>query len=315
MYSDSDLDAAVAAGALTPEAAASLRAFVARRLEASPVDEEHFRLLTGFNDIFVSIAAALLLTALAWLGRLVFAEFSPAAVAVASWGFAEFFTRRRRMALPSILLLLAFVGAVFSLGSLLVVLKAPAIAEAKPVAPVAAGTAALVAMALTLLLYFAPGARAWLNPLLMLAGLAVFALAMRWDASDRQRMTRRADVAFWLHLLAAPLVIHPVFAMLGLTGIGGASVSHAAAAVAIYFVLAVVALAIDRRAVLVSALFYVLYAISALFRAAGSVSESFALTALVIGSALLLLSAFWHPVRRQVLGWIPPLIRNRLPAV
>ena len=35
-----------------------------------------------------------------------------AVVAVASWGLAEFFTRRRRMALPSLMLLFAFVGGV-----------------------------------------------------------------------------------------------------------------------------------------------------------------------------------------------------------
>jgi hypothetical protein len=33
-------------------------------------------------------------------------------VAAAAWGLAEFFTRKRRMALPSIVLLLAFVGGV-----------------------------------------------------------------------------------------------------------------------------------------------------------------------------------------------------------
>ena len=35
-----------------------------------------------------------------------------AAVAVTAWALAEFFTRKRRMALPSILLLLAFRGAI-----------------------------------------------------------------------------------------------------------------------------------------------------------------------------------------------------------
>ncbi len=338
MYSDSDLDAAVAAGVLSPEAAAALRAFVARRQTASAVDEEHFRLITGFNDIFVSIAAVLLLVALGWLGRLVLPELGPAAVAAASWGFAEFFTRKRRMALPSIVLLLSFVGAMFSLGTMLMGLQgssttttSPAIAVAigagiaavaayahwrrfmVPIT-VAAGAAAVIATVLALLLWIDPDLRAWLHPLVFLCGLAVFALAMRWDASDRERITRRADVAFWLHLLAAPLMIHPAFAMLGLVGIDATTVAHAGAAVAIYFVLAVVALAIDRRAVLVSALFYVLYALSALFRAAGSLNESFALTALIIGSALLLLSAFWHPVRTRVLGAIPAPIRARLPA-
>ena len=57
------------------------------------------------------------------------------------------------------------------------------------------------------------------------------------------------------------------------------------------------ALAIDRRALLVSALAYVLYAMQQLFRQFGAVELNVALTALVIGSALLLLSAFWHQAR------------------
>jgi hypothetical protein len=48
--------------------------------------------------------------------------------------------------------------------------------------------------------------------------LVVFGIALRWDASDRERRTRRADVAFWLHLLAAPLLVHPVFTTLGTWG-------------------------------------------------------------------------------------------------
>jgi hypothetical protein len=58
MYSDSDLDSAVAAGALTPASAAALRAYVSRARQSPMVDEEQFRLITGFNDIFVSSQAS-----------------------------------------------------------------------------------------------------------------------------------------------------------------------------------------------------------------------------------------------------------------
>ena len=68
MYSESDLEAAVAAGALTADQAASLRNFVAGSRHMPAVDEEHFRLLTGFNDIFVGIAAIILLVAVGWIG-------------------------------------------------------------------------------------------------------------------------------------------------------------------------------------------------------------------------------------------------------
>ena len=38
-----------------------------------------------------------------------------------------------------------------------------------------------------------------------------------------------------------------------------------------------------------------------------------ALTALVIGSALLMLSAFWHPIRRLIVERLPEALRARLP--
>jgi hypothetical protein len=40
-----------------------------------------------------------------------------------------------------------------------------------------------------------------------------------------------------------------------------------------------------------------------------------ALTALVIGSALLLLSAFWHTARRMIVSQLPEDVRRRLPAL
>jgi hypothetical protein len=59
MYSETDLESAVAAGILSREAAEALREHVSG-LRATPmVDEENFRLITGFNDIFVAIAGVL----------------------------------------------------------------------------------------------------------------------------------------------------------------------------------------------------------------------------------------------------------------
>jgi phospholipase C len=69
MYSESDLEGAVAAGALSPEQAARFRNYVAASRKSPVVDEEHFRLLTGFNDIFVAIAAVILLIAVSWIGQ------------------------------------------------------------------------------------------------------------------------------------------------------------------------------------------------------------------------------------------------------
>lgn len=56
MYSESDLESAVAAGVLSPQEVDALRTHVSAQRATSMVDEEDFRLLSGFNDIFVAIA-------------------------------------------------------------------------------------------------------------------------------------------------------------------------------------------------------------------------------------------------------------------
>jgi hypothetical protein len=337
MYSESDLDDAVAAGAISREAAAALRSHVARSHSAPAVDEEHFKLLSGFNDIFVAIAVGLVLVALAWIGESIFTPLAGALVAIAAWGLAEYFTRQRRMALPSILLLIAFVGgvaatlvgmmveidpdlsdranAVIGAGIGLVAAGAAWVHWKRFMVPitVAAGAAALVAVAVALTLAAIPAAKDAIYPILLAGGLAVFALAMWWDMSDRERRTRRSDVAFWLHLAAAPLIAHPVFHMLGVFN-ENITLNTAGIVLVLYLAFAFVALAVDRRALLVSSLAYVLYAMYSLFVTAGAVELAWAFTALVIGSALLTLSAFWHPMRRMVVGTLGGL-SEKLPPV
>jgi hypothetical protein len=353
MYSDSDLEAAVAAGALTPDAAEALRNYVSSARSLPAVDEEHFRLITGFNDIFVSIAAVILLVALAWIGnsfgpRIEYDGPSPIGgllVAGAAWGLAEFFTRKRRMALPSILLLLAFIAGVaefvgvslfLAIGEdalsgnerLAALIAAAAAALAAGAAylhwrrfrvpiTVAAGAAAVVGVVLALIAYAVGDTERLENIMLgcgLVAGIGVFLVAMRWDGSDPRRETRRSDVAFWLHLLAAPLIVHPIFALLGLND-GNATVGEALVVVLVYVLLGLTALAIDRRALLVSALAYVLWALSDLFERFGAVELNVALTAFIIGSALLLLSAFWHNARKAVVRPLPASLQSRLPVV
>lgn len=329
MYSEDELESAVQAGALSSEAAAAFRSHVAAIRATYVVDEEHFRLITSFNDVFVVIACALLLAAVAWIFGSVERSLGGLSVAITAWGLAEFFTRKRRMALPSIFLVFAFVGGVFASVFFLRdnTPAAAAIAAASAGASawlhwwrfhvpvtVAAGVASLVAIAFILLFEAVPEAKTWANAMSFVAGLLVFSLAMRWDGADPKRQTRKADVAFWLHLLAAPLIVHPMFQLLGVFG-GEASIMQAVAVIVLYAAIGLVSLAVDRRALMVSALLYVLYAFSTLLQQFGVVSLSFAITALVIGSALLLLSAFWHSSRVRLLHLLPLWLRGKLPSV
>lgn len=378
MYSEEDINSAVAAGKLSTEAAAALRAHVSAVREMPRRDEENFRLVTSFNDIFVTIGVIILLVAVGSIGGALGGAESAATllrgslgvllpsalVAGAAWFLAEIFTRRRRMALPSIILLIAFVAAAFTAATSLVALPlgliagvdglsdralensglSDAVAAALVVAlmllagaitvfaarlhwkrfmvpiTVAAGAAAAVGSVLGAIamadaaMSDGEGSLAML-PLVLIAGLAVFAVAMRWDMSDRERSTRRSDVAFWLHLLAAPMIAHPLFSSLGVMDGGeGIGIASALGVIAIYVLFGLVALAIDRRALLVSALAYVLAALTFLFDRFGAVELNFALTALVIGSALLTLSAFWTPIRARVVEWLPGSVQARLPA-
>ena len=355
MYSQNDLNEAVASGALSAEAATGLRTFVEQQRSLPAVDEEHFRLITGFNDIFVSIAAAILLFAVGWIGQSIGqstgliidvsgpSPLAPAAVAATAWGLALFFTAKRRMALPSILLLLSFVGGVFAAAGFSLVLAigennlnnnqmlggilaatAAAIAAAsawfhwkrfKVPITVAAGGAAVAAIAVGLLVSVIGPVDEMRNVILgfvLLLGIGMFLFAMRWDSSDPARVTRRSDVAFWLHLLAAPMIVHPIFTLLGLND-GNATIAEGLVVILLYIAVGITALAIDRRALLVSALAYVLFALQALFREFGAVELNVALTALVIGSSLLLLSAFWHQARVMVVRPLPEALRSKLP--
>lgn len=352
-FSDDDLQAAIEAGALTPEAAEGFRQFVAARRATPLADEESFRLLTGFNDIFIAIAILLSLSALAWLSgdllgpnRSAGWASSAATVAIASWALAEFFTRRRRMALPSILLLIAFVGAVSGVVFTMVAdgHAVSSVAGSLRLAAVGAGGAAaawvhwlrfrvpitVAAGAVTGGLALVVAIEGATNSLdvgriaMIVVGATIFALAMWWDLGDRERKTRRADVAFWLHLAAAPMIVHPVFGALGYVGASAlafgaaptasdSQVEHALIACALYLGLTLVALIVDRRALMVSALAYMLYAMNELLRSAGALGASFALTALVAGAALLLLGAFWSAARRLTLRPLPAAWRARLP--
>ena len=339
MIEERDLDAAVAAGILDAATRERLVLF-ARDLRRGAVgpDEEQFRLLTGFNDIFVAIAIGLLLFAVDSLTGSIAPVAAPLAVAATSWVLAEYFTRVRCMALPSIILLLAFVGGVYAAGLALFGSGPMTPATGSLAMPVGGGLAAAAAYAhwrrfhvpitvaagaaaLSLLIIIGGGAvlsaaiglgRDVLLPMIALCGLAVFALAMWFDSRDLARVTRRTDVAFWLHLLAAPMIIHPVFAATGLLD-GAPGPGAAAIVVLVYLLLTIVALAIDRRALVVSALGYVIYAVRTLIEGGGGISAGFAVTALVIGLFLVLLSAAWRPVRARVLGWAPAPLRARLP--
>lgn len=352
------LSTATARGIVTDEQARQLSA-LAEELGAAagePVDRERLRFITGFSDIFVTIGILLFVFAIHYFAALSLGQgLVWGLVAAVAWLLAEIFTRQRRQALPSIVLLGIFAAAVymgsnwlflragdaatgfgfagfsFFLPSLLTGPRDPAIPLiaasavttlfaviahylrfAVPVT-IAVGAGSLAGAVLALLAWTFPAVVgdniSWF---LLAGGLAIFALAMRFDLSDPERETRRADIAFWLHLLAAPLIVHPLVGPMTSTG-SGMNTDSAVGVIVVVLLLAAISLVIDRRAILVSGLVYLGYAVGALAIGAGFSGPALPLTLLVLGGFVLVLSAGWVPLRNGLLRALPPTLVLRLP--
>ncbi|MGQ0457967.1 MAG: hypothetical protein ACT4OU_13015 [Hyphomicrobium sp.] len=347
MISAETLAAAVELGVIAPDQARRIMALERDRANAGaePDHEEKLRLVSGFGDIFVVLGLALFLSAAAYfIGLLGLASVMFAGLAAMSWALAEFFTRVRRMALPSIALLVTFVVSCFAAtfyvmapnssifrhiingetdvaralayaaaGALTAAMTALHYRRFRVPITIAAGVAALACTALALLYATAPMfTAAWRDAIVLALGLAVFALAMRFDMSDPERVTRRTDIAFWLHLLAAPMIVHPLVSGM-FTATGSAAAPNAVAILAIFFALGAIAVLVDRRALLVSGLSYAGLAFGALLRQSGLADSVAPTTMLTLGAFVLLLSAGWRPLRTTILNILPGALSSRLP--
>jgi len=330
MYTDVDLNVAVDNGIFTNKSVEEFRAHISGSRHSPTVDEENFRLITGFNDIFVVISLMLFLCSLVWVTNSFHQSLSMILISIMSWAFAEFFVIRRKMALPAIVLLLTYIGGIFtaciflfgapSTESFILAAAVSAIAAwlhwkrfQVPIT-IAAGTATAITFFIATIISMYPNTKDWFLYIALFCGVVTFILAMYWDSSDRSRTSRQSDVAFWLHLLSAPLIVHPIFSSLGILA-GNDSLISITIIVLMYLLMTMISLVIDRRAFMVSSLIYVLYALSTLLKTYGFVGYNVALTGVFIGLALLLLSGFWHKVRVQVVELLPKTIQARVPII
>ncbi|MES2905773.1 MAG: hypothetical protein V4691_01880 [Pseudomonadota bacterium] len=352
MTSNEDLDKAVRDGIISAEQAEKLRGLNAAKLNpAEPApspDEERFRILGGFNDIFVTIGLFLLIGALYSFSSVFQSYLGFAALSAAmAWILSEVFARKLRLALPSIILSQMFAFSICvalisyfyndydswlsnlfengSGGKIIILISL-----------VSAAAAALhlwrfrVPIDGSIIAFFLIGAFLGLlalvfggrfitdhyNGIFFIGGLATFIAAMWLDISDRLRVTRRADMAFWLHLLAAPMLIHPVVAL----AFGGElrytefSATQAVIMLIGFAVLSLFALVIDRRAILVSALIYAGFAIFYLIDKTASADLTPPITLIVLAAVVLSLSAGWRVLRNKTVNGLPiGNLRNYIP--
>lgn len=340
MIRDEHIDLGVAQGIITAEQATRLRALAADaatppadQSAAIDPDDERFRLIGGFNDIFVAIGILLLVSALFGLSSTLGSGVVFAALGmVAAWALSEVFARRLRLALPAITLSLMFAwaGGIVAYGAAAVAMQATGVL-AEPTTSMTwllcgLGTAlsaalhrwrfnvpidtAIVAGGLACAVVGASGMidAQWTSdhqPLLLaILGAIIFVAAACVDATDPRRVTRRSDVGFWLHLLAAPLLVQAMTSLV----FGPAEelgVAKAIGVLALFAAFGLVALVLDRRALLVSGLTYAGIAIGYLLSESLAKDVSVSLTLLGLAALVLLLSAQWRRLRAAAVNTLP----------
>jgi len=258
------------------------------------------------------------------------------------WVLAEVFAGRRRQFLPSIALCISLsvfgacagglvvtlaLGATAGLGELLtnrsgddqldlsmVMIGATLAFAATALAfyarfrlPFAIGLAGAGGAGVVLtLLYLATRDTGLVRWALLPCGLALFAAGVAFDARDPSRATRFSDNGFWLHVAAAPLILNGA-----LTLVGGrrfdADLAQAVVTLIVVGVLGLVSLAINRRALVVSALVTTGIAIGIVMNATGlGEGALIAGTLVTLGGFVLVIGASWHVMRRALLRLINP---------
>ncbi|MBV8838289.1 MAG: hypothetical protein JO000_17285 [Alphaproteobacteria bacterium] len=366
MLQDADLEAAVAEGVVTQAQVDAMHALAARRSAitgADRADDERFRFLRGFNDIFFTVGVALFALGVSYFTAHV--RFGSALGLVMTWALAEVLIGRLRLVLPGMLLACVFVlfavaliqsdvlpqlpdeptrapqlwrlwalffggvgSSLFTLWSAVTAAVAGALFYLRFRLPF---TLLLIASAIVVAVLAAvgrwmPGGGATTQYLLLLAcGLGVFTTAMWYDLSDRERVTRRSDCAFWLHVLAAPLIVHSLIRLLAPASFleqGVSSIPPDAIAIVLVTiaVLTIIALLIDRRALFVSGLIYLGIAVGHVINSASGNARIvdtgvlFA-TLAVLGLLVLGLGLGWRPFRRVSLRLVPATVATRLPPI
>lgn len=163
--------------------------------------------------------------------------------------------------------------------------------------------------------------RALMMPLI--CGIVVFCTAVYFDLRDRERSTVWSDCAFWLHVISAPLLVHPLFILAtGQDVVLGKIEPGMTASIMLGLLISAfvyVALAIDRRSLLIPTLAYfgslgVYYMIESTANSTGL--PPLALILLVIGLLVIMFGAGWQRIRALIVRpTLPTSLINKLPPI
>jgi hypothetical protein len=343
-----DLRAAVAAGILSEAQAASLSALAhdrAGRRATLPQEDEPFEFFRGFSEIFISIGLVILLTGatalLSVIGGFALLTLVPLATAAIAWWWAGYFTLKRRMTLPSMVLATAYgVGIVifaftvlaradldertvailgFAASALGMIawyrrFRLPfsafltgtfALGTIYAVTASAENIVGLVTGGNDIRSFFDLGESPAFASATLVFGIGAFLVGMWFDTRDPHRVGRHSATAFWCHLLAAPALVNTV----AITLLNGTGIAVLAGALVL---IALLALVIDRRSFLTAAIVYIAIVIAWVMGEGGGTSWIFVL--IVLGSFITAIGTWWVQLRARVMDLLPDFPgKSRLP--
>jgi len=268
--------------------------------------EEQLRFIRSFGDIFITLGIIFVSIATAQFDISGMYKVIPVIILVAT---TEWLVRVRRLALPGIALLIAtlyyssqFIGLSrpdFELSNIAIPTAVAILFYWRykmpfTLLPIALGLLSMLTVLLDIDIRQA-------QYLVVIYGLAVFAVAMWFDSRDVKRQTRLSDAAFWLHLLAAPLVVHGVMVTML---VETQSVPFRELLIILFFsAFFLVALYVDRRAILVSSISYAIYAIVELAKNNQIQIENMTLLIFVgFGVFIIVFGVYWYKIRLILFG-------------
>ena len=311
MLSKEQLNKAAQRGIISHEQLNALIAFSQQEAGAKlPGDEEQLRFVRGFGDIFITLGIILVAISVS------FTDIRGYYYAAPILGFiltAEWLVRVRRLALPGIAILVCiiyFVNTLFTeLGQQKSLLNLGLITATSllfylryrmPFSLLPAVGSVI------LMLVYTIGIDILHQPwLLSFLGLAVFTLAMWFDSRDTGRQNYLSDSAFWLHLLAAPLIAHGVMIVIVMAEPGSLLAANRHMLIISFFVLFfIIALFVDRRAILISSTAYAIYAITQLAKGQfADIQSMIAFVFMGFGVFVILFGTYWYKARSLLFGW------------
>jgi len=268
-------------------------------------NDEPLKFVRSFGDVFITLGIILLLVASNKLAISGYYYLLPAAAFVL---LAEWLVKRRRLSLPGIAILIAilfFINralsiehpqasvitlAVLGVSSLLFYLR---YRMPFSLLPLALSAVAIFVLQLGLDILQQP-------LILLVPGLIVFAIAVAFDTRDSRRQTHLSDSAFWLHLVASPLIVHSVMVSILLSEYSWTHWLNKELLMVIFFIgFFLLALLLDRRAMLVSTQLYVIYALTQLLQNNLSRSENLIIYMLILlGLFVIFFGTYWYKTRR-----------------